>query len=71
VSGIITIEESRRKGIQLVKYGGTHVLSFRPNADGSLYVMPNPLKYKSSQCVNRCMSFEDMMDLAERANIKK
>ena len=66
----ITIEESRRKGIHLVKNNGKHVLSFSANADGSLYVMPNPLKYPNSHHLNRCMTFDDMMTFAERAEIK-
>lgn len=69
--GVITVEESRRKGIQLVKNNGSHVLSFSTNADGSLYVMPNPLKYPNSQRINCCMTYEDMLAFASKADVKK
>lgn len=66
----ITVEESRRKGIQLVKCNGSHVLSFRTNADGSLYVMPNPLKYPNSLRLNRCMTYDDMIAFANQVEMR-
>lgn len=66
----ISIVDSPRKGLKLVKFHGRNVITFKENPGGTLYVMPNPLTYSSDLVINKCMTYEAMMELATKSTVK-
>ena len=66
----ISIVESPRKGLKLLKVCGRNVITFREHMDGLVYVMPNPLTYSSEYRINKFMKYEAMMELATKSTLK-
>lgn len=67
----VTFEKSPRPNFHHVKVNGTQVLTFKKCDSGLLYVMPNPLKYSGSKKLNKYMSFDEMLDFVEEADVKR